>query len=109
MSSERIRRLFQTLGTRLTLWNLLISVLGTVTAFAVAYLIEREQHLGAELARFFEHLVDHVAGVVGHGRQLFEDAFSAQHFVHHELHVAQGGSVLSHDETPLSIPVKHHK
>ena len=72
MSSERIRRLFQTLGTRLTLWNLLISVLGTVTAFAVAYLLvsrvfdaQSNDLIEFRLSQFAgEYATDGQAGVV---------------------------------------------
>ena len=65
-------------------------------AFAVAHLVEREQYFGAEFSGLFNHLVHQFAGVVGHCRQLLESGFCVQHFVHHELHVAQGRGVLGH-------------
>ena len=66
-------------------------------ALAIARVIQREQHLRGELGPLLQHLVDGVhidLGVLG---QLFQFAFDLQQLVQHEMHVAQGGDVLTHD------------
>jgi hypothetical protein len=69
-------------------------------AFGVAADVQREGHLGGELARLFQHRVDGVGidlGVLGHGLEVVGDL---EHFVQHELHVAQGRVVAGHGSSP---------
>jgi hypothetical protein len=53
-------------------------------------MVEREQHLGGELAAFFEDVIDGVGIDFGVGRQGLEFAGHVEQFVQHEVHVAQG-------------------
>ena len=62
----------------------------------VALAVEREQHLGRELAALFEHCVDGVSVQLGMCRHGLERLFDLQHFVKHKLHIAQRRGVLTH-------------
>ena len=71
-----------------------------VAAFFVTRAIDREQHLGAELAALLEHLVDQFAIGLRMRGQLLERVFDLQQLVDDELHVAQRGLVLGHLDNP---------
>ncbi|MDT4847825.1 hypothetical protein FQZ97_818980 [compost metagenome] len=74
----------------------LVGVLVERAAFGVTADVQREDHLRSELAGFFEHRVDGLGvhlGVLGHA---LEFGAHIEHFVHHELHVAQGRVVDGH-------------
>ncbi|EWS64258.1 hypothetical protein Y695_02500 [Hydrogenophaga sp. T4] len=63
--------------------------------------VQRKDHLAGELAGFFEHGIDGLdihLGVLRHGLEL---GGHVEHFVHHELHVAQGRVVDGHGKTPV--------
>jgi hypothetical protein len=63
---------------------------------AVADRVQGKQHFGRELAAFLEDGVDGVGidlGMRRHGLELVADI---EQFMQHEMHVAQGGVVLTH-------------
>jgi hypothetical protein len=77
-------------------------------AFAVARLVQREDHVGAELAGFLEHLVDGVHVDVRVLRHRLEFGFGAEQFMEHELHVAQRCGVLAHQRLLGGLLVPPH-
>jgi hypothetical protein len=67
-----------------------------VAAFLVAADVQREQHLGGELAALLEHLVDGVGVDLGVARHHLQLVGHVEQLVQHELHVAQRRGVLGH-------------
>ncbi|MNV33719.1 hypothetical protein D3C71_1250980 [compost metagenome] len=74
-------------------------------AFGVAADVQREGHFGSELAGFFEHRIDGVHIHLGVGRHGLEFIADLEHFVHDELHVAQGRRVHRHGVYSLEVVV----
>ena len=72
------------------------AVAEVAAAFLVAGPVQREQHLGAELAALLQHLVDQLAVDLGMRGQFGQLALRVQHFVKDELEVAQRRGVLGH-------------
>ena len=71
-----------------------------LAAFFVTADVQREHHIGRELACFLEHGVDGVGihlRVLGHGLVFL---FNAKHFVQQELHVAQRWVIARHGWSP---------
>jgi hypothetical protein len=66
-------------------------------ALGVAADVEREDHFGGELAGLFQHGVDGVGVEVGVRGMALELVDDLEHFVQHELHVAQGWGVAGHE------------
>jgi hypothetical protein len=69
-------------------------------ALGVAADVEREDHVGGELAGLFQYRVDGVdidVGMLGHGLEIIRDL---EDLVHHKLHVAQGGCIAGHVKAP---------
>jgi hypothetical protein len=68
-----------------------------VAAFAVARVVQREQHFRGELAAFFQHLVDDVGIDFRVFRQRLQFVFHFQQLVQNELHIPDWRDVLTHD------------
>ncbi len=67
-----------------------------LATLGVAALVQREDHFGAELAGFLEHLVDGLGIEIRMLGQILQFALDVEELVHHKLHVAQRRYVLSH-------------
>ncbi|MNY03288.1 hypothetical protein D3C86_1359000 [compost metagenome] len=76
-------------------------------ALAVTGLVQREDHVGAELAGFLDNLVDGVRVDVGVRRHRLEFGFCAEQFMEHELHVAQRCGVLAHQKLLGGLRCRH--
>jgi hypothetical protein len=68
-----------------------------LAAFAVARVVQREQHFRGELAALFQHLVDDVGVDFAVVRQCFQFIFHFQELVQNELHIPDWRDVLTHD------------
>ena len=68
-----------------------------VAAFAVAGVVQREQHFGSEFAALFQHLVDDVGVDVGVRRHLLQFFFHLQELMQDELHIPDWRDVLTHN------------
>ena len=62
----------------------------------VAADVQRKRNISCELAALFQHGIDRVRIHVGMGRHGFEVSGDVEQFVHHKLHIAQGGVVNRH-------------
>jgi hypothetical protein len=67
-----------------------------VAAFAVAGVVQREQHFLRELRAFFQHLVDDVGVDFLVGRQVLEFFGDVEELMQHELHIPDWRDVLTH-------------
>ena len=68
-------------------------------AFAVAALIQREDHLGGKLAALFQNRHDGVDVVVSMRRQRGEFSRNVKQLLHDKTHVAKRGGVSRHGES----------
>ncbi len=74
-----------------------------VAAFAVAGVIQGEQHFGSELAALFQYLVDDIGVDVGVRRHLLQFFFHLQELMQNELHIPDWRDVLTHNFSPEGV------
>ena len=67
-----------------------------MAAFAVARVVQREQHVLGELGAFFQHLVDDVGVDIFEFRHLLQFVGDVEEFVQQELHIPDWRDVLTH-------------
>jgi hypothetical protein len=64
--------------------------------FLITADVQRKRYLGRKFAALFQHRIDGVNVQLGVRRANFELVNNIEHFVHHKLHVTQGGGVAGH-------------